>query len=164
MTTGRKKSYIENYYANHYQTLLRTLVTTEGKQKRSRRTIHPNTVPFLSSKTETEEEEEEHHETENTQSTSTPDTTFETKIPTLEARFEITSPIQIGRGRRKLIGNRNATPGGSNLQMHVENMNEEQLKQALEKKTDDPNKVTIIDNNCNENKNNKKTDLLDTIR
>ena len=66
----------------------------------------------------------------------------------MEGSFEFSYPIQVGRGRTKLIQNRSArTPGKNNLKLHVEKMTEEQLEQALETIAEDPNKTTIFDNN-----------------
>ena len=45
--------------------------------------------------------------------------------------------------------------------MHVENMNEEQLQQAMEPKAENPRNVTIIDNNGNDDNYNIKTELLE---
>ena len=87
---------------------------------------------------------------------STP--TLNTSTETMEASFEFSSPIQIGRGRLTLIRIRTAnTPGKSNLKLHVERMSEEQLEQALETIAEDPNNTTIIDNIIdNNNHTNKK--------
>ena len=53
------------------------------------------------------------------------------------------------------------TPRRKNLKMHVENMNEGQLQQAMETIAEDPNNVTIIDNNGNENNYNIKTEMIE---
>ena len=45
--------------------------------------------------------------------------------------------------------------------MHVENMNEEQLQQAMETIAEDPSNVTIIDNNRNDNNYNIKTKKIE---
>ena len=96
------------------------------------------------------EEEGEDPETEK-KSTPTPDTTTET----IDGSFECTSLIQSRRGRRNLIRNRKPnSPGANNLRMPVEYMKEEHLQQALE--TDDPNRITIADNNGKINNNNAK--------
>ena len=45
--------------------------------------------------------------------------------------------------------------------MHVENMNEEQLQQAMETIAQDPINVTIIDNNGNDDNYNIKTEIIE---
>ena len=45
--------------------------------------------------------------------------------------------------------------------MHVENMNEKLLQQAMETKTEDPNNVTIIDNNDKDDNYNRKTEIIE---
>ena len=45
--------------------------------------------------------------------------------------------------------------------MHVENMNEEQLQQAMETIAEDPSNVTIIDNNGNDDNYNIKTEKIE---
>ena len=79
----------------------------------------------------------------------------------MEANFDFTFPIQIGRGRMKLTRNQNThTPEQKNLKLLVENMTEEQLEQALETIISDPNKTTIVDKNGN-NHNNIETELTE---
>ena len=73
----------------------------------------------------------------------------------------MTSPIQIipvyGRGKRKLIRDRNAqtSPGQMNLQMYLEKLNESEETQnnATPTREEDPNVITVPDKNGN-------TDLL----
>ena len=45
--------------------------------------------------------------------------------------------------------------------MNVENMNEEQLQQAMEAITENSNNVTIIDNNGNDDNYNIKTEIIE---
>ena len=45
--------------------------------------------------------------------------------------------------------------------MHVENMKEEQLQQAMETIAEDPSNVTIIDNNGNDDNYNIKTEITE---
>ena len=79
----------------------------------------------------------------------------------MEASFELSSPIQLGLGRRKLIRNRNTnTPGENNLKIHVDNMTEEQLEQVLGTIPNGPNHTTIVDNNGIDH-NNINTDVLE---
>ena len=78
----------------------------------------------------------------------------------MEANFEFGAPIQIGRGRPKLIRDRSAnTPGKNNLNLPEEKMTKEQLEQALETIGEDPNSTTINDNNGN-NHNNIETEQI----
>ena len=58
----------------------------------------------------------------------------------MDEEFEFTPPTPIRRGGPK-------SPGADNFKLHVENMNEQQLEQALENSKTN----TIIDNNGNEN-------------
>ena len=44
--------------------------------------------------------------------------------------------------------------------MHVENLNEKQLQQAMETIAEDPSNVTIIDNNVNDDNYNIKTEII----
>ena len=62
----------------------------------------------------------------------------------MDEEFEFTPPTPIRRGGPK-------SPGAGNLKLHVENMNEQQLEQALETINENPTTTTIIDNNGNEN-------------
>ena len=61
----------------------------------------------------------------------------------MDEEFEFTPPTLIVRGGPK-------SPGAGNLKLHVENMNEQQLEQALETINENPTTTTIIDNNGNE--------------
>ena len=61
----------------------------------------------------------------------------------MDEEFEFTPPTLIRRGGPK-------SPGAGNLKLHVENMNEQQLEQALETINENPTATTIIDNNGNE--------------
>ena len=45
--------------------------------------------------------------------------------------------------------------------MHVENMNEDQLQQAMETINEDPNNITIVDNNGNDGNYNIKTEIVE---
>ena len=45
--------------------------------------------------------------------------------------------------------------------MHVENRNKDQLQQAMETMNEDPNNVTIIDNNGNDDNYNIKTEIIE---
>ena len=101
--------------------------------------------------TSVEEEKEEEENTEHRQSTPTPNTSAET----MEARFEFSSPIQIGRGRRKLIRTDLQRPRTKQLEITCEKMTKEQQEQALETKTSDPKNTTKVENNGN-NSHNKK--------
>ena len=47
--------------------------------------------------------------------------------------------------------------------MHVENIIEEQVQQAIETIHDDPNKKTIIDKNGNEHHDNIKREILEQV-
>ena len=69
------------------------------------------------------------------------------RIDTLDDSFDYAAPIQIGRGRSKQPKDtKTNTPGEGNLKMHVENMNEDQLQQAIETLFEDANNITIVDN------------------
>ena len=61
----------------------------------------------------------------------------------MDEEFEFTPPTPIGRGGPK-------SQGAGNLKLHVENMNEQRLEQALETINENPTSTTIIDNNGNE--------------
>ena len=61
----------------------------------------------------------------------------------MDEEFEFTPPTPIGRGGPK-------SPGAGNLKLHVENTNEQQLKQALETINENSTTTTIDDNNGNE--------------
>ena len=61
----------------------------------------------------------------------------------MDEEFEFTPPTSIGRGGPK-------SPGADNLKLHVENMNEQQLGQALETINENRTIATIIDKNGNE--------------
>ena len=70
-------------------------------------------------------------------------------MESVEANFEFTSPIQLGRGRKKPSP---STPGRSNLRLHVDVMTEEQLEQAMQTIHENPTTTTIVDNTGNQNK------------
>ena len=98
------------------------------------------------------------------QEPSTPNTS----VDTLDDRFDFAAPIQVERGRPK--GKRkaktaqkhnNTHAGESNLKMHVENMNEDQLQQATETINEDPNNITFVDNNGNDGNYNIKTESVE---
>ena len=92
------------------------------------------------------------------QDPSTPNTS----IQTLDDSFDIATPIQVRRGRKKQPqSTKTNTPGKDNLKMHVENMNEKQLQQARETKAENPRNVTIIDNNGNDDNYNIKTEIIE---
>ena len=70
----------------------------------------------------------------------------------MERSFDLTPPKPIGRGRPKLVRNRDPeSPEIRNLKLHVDNMNEQQLEQAIETITENPTTTTIVDNTGNEN-------------
>ena len=107
--------------------------------------------------TEEEPEEIEPEEIEE-QDPSTPNTSIET----LDDSFDFAAPIQVGRGRKKQPqSTKTNTLGKDNLKMHVENMNEEQLLQARETIAENPRRVTIIDNNGNDDNYNIKTEIIE---
>ena len=66
----------------------------------------------------------------------------ETSTEQMDEEIEFTPPTPIRRGGPK-------SPGAGNLKLHVENMNEQQLEQALETINENPTTTTIIDNNGN---------------
>ena len=100
---------------------------------------------------DTEDTEEEETQSEQEERESTP--IRDTSVEQMEESFDFTPPSPIGRGRPKLVRNREPkSPGANNLKMHVENMNEAQLEQAIETITENPTTTTIIDNNGNENR------------
>ena len=99
---------------------------------------------------ETEDIDEEETQSEEEERESTPIT--ETSTEQMEENFNLTPPTPIGRGRPKFVRNRDTkSPGSSNLKLHVDNMNEQQLEQAIETITENPTTTTIVDNTSNEN-------------
>ena len=81
----------------------------------------------------------------------------------MEESFDLTPPTPIGRGRPKLeqvTSSLVTSPGTSNLKLHVENMNEQQLEQAIETITENPTTTTIVDITGNENQ--IKTETTET--
>ena len=90
---------------------------------------------------DTEEEEPEDIEETEEQEPSAPDTS----IDTLDDCFALAVPIQIGRGRPKQPKNTKTNkPGETNLKIYVENINEDQLQQAIETINENPNKITSL--------------------
>ena len=74
----------------------------------------------------------------------------ETSAEQMKESFDLTPTTPIGRGRPKLVRNRNPkSPGENNLKLHVDNMNEQQLEQAIETITENPTTTTIVDNTGN---------------
>ena len=83
----------------------------------------------------------------------------------MDASFDFTPPIPIGRSRPKLFRSRSPdSPGTNNLKLHVDKMTDQQLEQAIETINEDPITVTIVDNNGNENQMKKENiELPNTI-
>ena len=78
----------------------------------------------------------------------------------MDTSFDITPPIQIGRGRKKMT--KEKTPGENNLKLHVDRMSEEQLEQAMEAIAEDPTTITVVDNSGNENQNQNNQNQIKT--
>ena len=78
--------------------------------------------------------------------------TRDTSMEQMDASFDFTPRIPIGRGRPKLFRSRSPnSPGTNNLKLHVDRMTDQQLEQAIETINEDPITVTIVDINGNEN-------------
>ena len=107
----------------------------------------------------TEEDTEDELEETEKQDPSTPNTS----IDTLEDSFDFAAPTQIGRGRAKTQDKKAKIPGEGNLKMHVGNMNVEQLQQAMETIDENPDNITIVDNNGNNENYNIKTEIIEPI-
>ena len=85
-------------------------------------------MSLLSLETENIDEEETQPEEEERESTPIRETSTEQ----MEESFDFTPPTPIGRGRPKLIRNRDPkSPGAINLKLNVDNMNEQQLDQNI---------------------------------
>ena len=85
----------------------------------------------------------------------------ETSAEQMEESFDLTPTTPIGRGRPKLVRNRDLkSPGANNLKLHVDNMNEQQLEQAIETITGNLTTTTIVENTGNENQ--IKTEINET--
>ena len=70
----------------------------------------------------------------------------------MEESFDLTPTAPIGRRRPKLVRNRDPKSlGANNLKLHVDNMNEQQLEEAIETITENPANTTIVDNTGNDN-------------
>ena len=105
-------------------------------------------MSLLSLETEDIDDEETQSEEEERESIPTRDTSAEQ----MEERFDITPTTPIGRGGPKLVRNRDPkSPGTNNLKLHIDNMNERQLEQAMETITENPTTTTIVGNIGNEN-------------
>ena len=118
-----------------------------GKQEGARRKIRPETITTNRRRRHRRRTRRNRNRNKTKeQDRSTPNTS----IDTLKDSFDFAAPIQVGRGRKKPPqSTKTKTPGKNNLKMHVDNMNEEQLQQALETIAEDPSIVIIIDNNGN---------------
>ena len=104
-------------------------------------------LPSLDTKEDDDEEETQSEEDKRGRTS-----VRETSTEQMDESFDSTPPTPIGRGRPKLVRNREPkSPGTSNLKLHVDNMNEQQLEQAIETINEDPTTITIVDNNGNEN-------------
>ena len=108
---------------------------------------------------ETGDIDEEETQSEEEERESTP--IRETSTEQMEESFDLTTPTPIGRGRPKLVRNRDPkSPGASNLKLHVDNMNQQQLEQANDTIIENPTTTTIVDHTGNEN--HIKTEINET--
>ena len=112
-----------------------------SRRGENRRGIDGRFIQMSLPSLETEGTDEEETQSEG-EKESTP--VAETSTEQMEEEFEFTPPTPIRRGEPQ-------SPGAGNLKLHVENMNEQQLEQALETINENPTTTTIIDNNGNEN-------------
>ena len=129
-----------------------------SRRGENRRGIDGRFIQMSLPSLETEDIDEEETETEKEERESTP--VRETSVEQMEESFDLTPTTPIGRGRPKLVRNRDPKSSGANNcrqrttcadKPHVDNMNEQQLEQALETITENPVTTTIVDNTGNEN-------------
>ena len=120
-----------------------------SRRGENRRGIDGRFIQMSLPSLETEDMDEEETQSEEEERESTP--VRETSSEQMEESFDLTPTTPIGRERPKLVRNRDPkSPGANNLKLHVDNMNEQHLEQAIETITENPTTTTIVDNTGNE--------------
>ena len=74
----------------------------------------------------------------------------------METSFDFTPPPQIARNRKK------ATSERTLVEKNLDKINNQQLEQAIEARTENLTAINIVDNNGNENQNQNNQNLIKT--